>query len=152
VIEAVDADGNPLPLAESLLGGATATDVSAAYNITRVELGSGAFATTRLCFERSTGRRFAVKSICKRRLVGLSRDWTDVHKEVQVMHHLAGHPNMVELVDTFEDNAYVHLVMELCSGGCILERVMEEVRWLTYAKRLLGPADQASAEADQSHC
>jgi hypothetical protein len=35
---------------------------------------------------------------------------------------------MVRLLDTFEDNEYVHLVMELASGGCVLERVMEEVR------------------------
>jgi len=40
----------------------------------------------------------------------------------------AGHPNIVRLVDSYEDDASVHLVMELCSGGELLERLMERVR------------------------
>jgi len=127
VIQAVGADGSPLPLTVSLLGDALATDVTAKYTITGVVLGSGAFATTRLCLDRLTGQhRLACKSIVKKRLAGLSKDWADVQKEIQVMLHLRGHPNMVQLIDSFEDEGYVHLVMELCAGGCILERVMEE--------------------------
>ena len=72
------------PLAVSLLGGAVATDVGARYTLTDEVLGSGAFATVRVCVERATGRRRAVKSVVKARVQGLSRDWADVRREVQV--------------------------------------------------------------------
>ncbi len=33
------------------------------------------------------------------------------------MQHLSGHPNIVELIATYEDKKYIHLVMEYCGGG-----------------------------------
>ncbi|KAJ6841727.1 calcium-dependent protein kinase 1 [Iris pallida] len=41
------------------------------------------------------------------------------------MHHLTGHRNIVELKDVFEDRAAVHLVMELCEGGELFERIVQ---------------------------
>ncbi|GBF87805.1 calcium-dependent kinase-like protein [Raphidocelis subcapitata] len=116
------------PLARSLLGAPLASDVGAHYRLTSTELGRGAFAAAWLGVERATGRRVAVKSIPKSRLEGLSREWADVRREVQVMHTLEGHPNMVELLGAYEDEDQVHLVMELCAGSCLLERVMAEGR------------------------
>jgi hypothetical protein len=39
-----------------------------------------------------------------------------------------GHPHIIALEDAFEDEAHVHLVMELCEGGSLLEAVMARVR------------------------
>ena len=36
-------------------------------------------------------------------------DVEDVRREVQIMHHLKGHENIVTLVGAFEDKANVHL-------------------------------------------
>lgn len=44
------------------------------------------------------------------------------------MHHLSGHANMVTVLDAFETEEFVHIVMELCDGGCILEKVIDQVR------------------------
>ena len=33
------------------------------------------------------------------------------------MHHLAGHPNVIQIVGAYEDVVVVHVVMELCAGG-----------------------------------
>ena len=44
---------------------------------------------------------------------GVSRtaeDVEDVRREVQIMHHLEGHPNIVKIVGAFEDKHSVHLV------------------------------------------
>jgi hypothetical protein len=41
--------------------------------------------------------------------------------------HRPGHPNVLRLVDAFEDDGCVHLVMELCSGGEVLERLVSKV-------------------------
>ena len=40
------------------------------------------------------------------------------------MHHLAGHPNVVALLDAFEDDEHVHLVTELCEGPCLLDEAV----------------------------
>lgn len=50
----------------------------------------------------------------------------DVRREVQIMHHLAGQPNIVELKGAYEDKQAVHLVMELCAGGELFDRIIEK--------------------------
>ena len=40
------------------------------------------------------------------------------------MHHLAGHPNVVKLRGAYEDKQHVHLIMELCSGGELFDRIV----------------------------
>lgn len=51
-------------------------------------------------------------------------DIDDVRREVQIMHHLAGDPNVVKLKGAYEDKAAVHLVMELCAGGELFDRIV----------------------------
>ncbi|GJX65205.1 fanconi anemia group J protein [Tanacetum coccineum] len=60
--------------------------------------------------------QFACKLIAKRKLV-TDDDVVDVRKEVEIMHHLSGHPNVVSIKGAYEDSYDVHLVMELCCGG-----------------------------------
>ncbi|CAA6667322.1 unnamed protein product [Spirodela intermedia] len=40
------------------------------------------------------------------------------------MRHLPSHPNIVSLKDTYEDDSAVHLVMELCEGGELFDRIV----------------------------
>lgn len=40
------------------------------------------------------------------------------------MHHLTGQPNIVELKGAYEDKHSVHLVMELCAGGELFDRII----------------------------
>lgn len=42
------------------------------------------------------------------------------------MHHLKGHKHIVTLIDAYEDKHDVHLVMELCSGGELFDRIVAE--------------------------
>lgn len=51
-------------------------------------------------------------------------DIEDVRREVQIMHHLNGHPNIVKLMGAYEDKHDVHLVLELCSGGELFDRIV----------------------------
>ncbi len=41
----------------------------------------------------------------------------DVRREVQIMHHLAGHPNVTLLKGAYEDRHHVHLVRLLHIGA-----------------------------------
>ncbi|GFZ18720.1 calcium-dependent protein kinase 2 [Actinidia rufa] len=42
------------------------------------------------------------------------------------MHHLSEHPNVVRIKDTYEDPLYVHIVMELCAGGELFDRIVDK--------------------------
>ena len=88
------------------------------------KLGQGQFGTTFLCVEKGTGKEYACKSIAKRKLV-TDEDVEDVRREVQIMHHLAGHPNVVSIKGAFEDAVAVHVVMELCAGGELFDRIIQ---------------------------
>lgn len=39
------------------------------------------------------------------------------------MRHLVGHPNIVVLKSALEDKTHVHLVLELCAGGELFDRI-----------------------------
>ncbi|GMJ00868.1 calcium-dependent protein kinase 17 [Hibiscus trionum] len=97
-------------------------DVRSIYYI-GTELGRGQYGVTYLCTHKATGEQFACKTIAKRKLAS-KVDIDDVRKEVQIMHHLTGQPNIVELKGAYEDTHSVHLVMELCAGGELFDRII----------------------------
>lgn len=88
------------------------------------KLGQGQFGTTFLCIEKETGKEFACKSIAKRKLT-TKEDVEDVRREIQIMHHLAGHPNVISIVGAYEDAVAVHVIMELCAGGELFDRIIQ---------------------------
>ncbi|KAL6911746.1 hypothetical protein ACP4OV_000551 [Aristida adscensionis] len=88
------------------------------------KLGQGQFGTTYLCTDLATGVDYACKSIAKRKLI-TREDVEDVRREIQIMHHLAGHRNVVAIKGAYEDPQYVHIVMELCAGGELFDRIIE---------------------------
>ncbi|XP_020574919.1 LOW QUALITY PROTEIN: calcium-dependent protein kinase 1-like [Phalaenopsis equestris] len=97
-------------------------DVRETYNFGR-ELGRGQFGVTYLVTHKKTGELLACKSIATRKLVNRD-DIEDVRREVQIMHHLTGHRNIVELRGAYEDRQSVNLVMELCEGGELFDRII----------------------------
>ncbi|GMN51591.1 hypothetical protein TIFTF001_020737 [Ficus carica] len=97
-------------------------DIKEYYTLGK-ELGRGQFGVTYLCTENSTGRQYACKSISKRKLVS-KNDKEDMKREIQIMQHLSGQPNIVEFKGTYEDKQSVNLVMELCAGGELFDRII----------------------------
>ena len=97
-------------------------DVRSTYVFGR-ELGRGQFGVTYLVTHKETKRQFACKSIATRKLINRD-DIEDVRREVQIMHHMTGHRNIVELKGAYEDRHSVNLVMELCAGGELFDRII----------------------------
>ncbi|KAJ8772802.1 hypothetical protein K2173_027979 [Erythroxylum novogranatense] len=97
-------------------------DVKSIYDLDK-ELGRGQFGITYLCTEKSTGNKYACKSISRHKLVN-QKDIEDVRREILILQHLTGQPNIVEFKGAYEDRQNLHLVMELCSGGELFDRII----------------------------
>jgi hypothetical protein len=110
------------PTAEQLLHLPVGGDILERYRLGD-ELGRGEFGITYLCTDLASGERFACKSISKRRL-RTAVDIEDVRREAVIMHLLPRHPNIVALHGLYEDDNAVHLVMELCEGGELFDRIV----------------------------
>lgn len=97
-------------------------DLHANYTLGK-ELGRGQFGVTYLATNKKTNQKFACKCIAKRKLV-TAEDKEDVEREVQIMYHLAGHDNIVALHQAYEDKQNVQLLMEICEGGELFDRIV----------------------------
>ncbi|TVU01472.1 hypothetical protein EJB05_53076, partial [Eragrostis curvula] len=117
-----DAAGAPPDLG-SVLGHPT-PNLRDLYALGR-KLGQGQFGTTYLCTELATGADYACKSISKRNKLITKEDVEYVRREIQIMHHLSGHRNVVAIKGAYEDQLYVHIVMELCAGGDLFDRIIQ---------------------------
>ncbi|EMS55222.1 Calcium-dependent protein kinase 16 [Triticum urartu] len=51
----------------------------------------------------------------------------DVKREVKILKALKGHENIVHFDNAFEDDSYVYIVMELCEGGELLDRILANI-------------------------
>ncbi|XP_076910927.1 calcium-dependent protein kinase 29-like [Bidens hawaiensis] len=98
-------------------------DLKETYHIGK-ELGRGQFGVTYLCTEKANGLNYACKSIPKKKLVTI-KEMDDMRREIMLLQHLTGQPNIVEFKGAYEDETRVHLVMELCSGGELFDRIIK---------------------------
>ena len=87
------------------------------------KLGQGQFGTTYACIDIKSGKEYACKTIPKKKLISVE-DVEDVKREVAIMHHLSEVNNIVKIRKAFEDQTSVHIVMEVCSGGELFDRIV----------------------------
>ncbi|XP_015163564.1 phosphoenolpyruvate carboxylase kinase 2 isoform X1 [Solanum tuberosum] len=86
------------------------------------QIGQGRFGTVYRCFSKSTDQFFACKTIQKNLLID-STDRQCLDKEPKILQLLTGKSNILQMYKVYEDENYVHIVTELCSGGDLYKRV-----------------------------
>uniref|UniRef100_A0A7S4W394 Protein kinase domain-containing protein n=1 Tax=Alexandrium monilatum TaxID=311494 RepID=A0A7S4W394_9DINO len=91
------------------------------YDAEKWPLAQGALSEVTL---RSTGSLRTVRTVAKLR----DTDAEALKREVDVMKSLS-HPNILELLEVFEDAKSVYLVTEHCTGGTVLRRLTSEHRF-----------------------
>ncbi|GJM97451.1 hypothetical protein PR202_ga14379 [Eleusine coracana subsp. coracana] len=69
------------------------------------------------------GHTVAVKIISKAKMT-TAISIEDVRREVKILKALSGHNNLVRFYDACEDALNVYIVMELCEGGELLDRIL----------------------------
>uniref|UniRef100_A0A182Q100 non-specific serine/threonine protein kinase n=1 Tax=Anopheles farauti TaxID=69004 RepID=A0A182Q100_9DIPT len=98
------------------------------YKLTGEVLGEGAYASVQTCINIYTELEYAVKIIDK--IPGHARG--RVFREVETFHHCQGHPNILQLLEFFEDDEKFYLVFEKINGGPLLTRIQENVCFSEY--------------------
>lgn len=91
------------------------------------EVGRGHFGHTCLAKGKKgelKGQSVAVKIISKAKMTSAIAI-EDVRREVKILKALSGHKHMLKFYDAFEDANNVYLVMELCEGGELLDRILQ---------------------------
>lgn len=108
-------------------------------------LGTGGFSTVRVGTRKHDRLQVAIKTLKKfgygRGPGGhghggghrMSQAEALVKNEILVMMRIVDmvspHPNVIHLIDVYEDADAVHLVLELCSGGELFDRIVEKHRY-----------------------
>eukprot|EP01007_Sphenomonas_quadrangularis_P000961 NODE_182_length_1900_cov_85.023231_g137_i0.p1 GENE.NODE_182_length_1900_cov_85.023231_g137_i0~~NODE_182_length_1900_cov_85.023231_g137_i0.p1 ORF type:complete len:331 (+),score=59.30 NODE_182_length_1900_cov_85.023231_g137_i0:60-1052(+) len=82
-------------------------------------LGRGSFSSVRRATHKKTGQDVAVKIIDKN---SIDVKVDSLKTEVKILMNVK-HPNIVDLMDVFEDDTHVYLVMELMTGGEFFDRI-----------------------------
>jgi hypothetical protein len=78
------------------------------------KIGQGHFGLVKECIEKSTGKEYAVKIVNKTKLK--EKDFQLVINERNFM-RLIKHPNIVSLIQDYEDETYFYFVMDYFKGG-----------------------------------
>ncbi|SBT76869.1 calcium-dependent protein kinase 3, putative [Plasmodium ovale] len=91
------------------------------YNLGEQPLGKGTYGCVYKATDKLLKIQRAVKVVSKKKLKNIPR----FRQEIDIMKNL-DHPNVVKLLETFEDNEHIYLVMELCTGGELFDKIVKK--------------------------
>lgn len=91
-------------------------------------LGNGSYSICRKARHLVNGQEYAVKIVAShmRRDSLKGSTYDAATREVQMLQACGGHPNIVQLVDWYQDEAKTYLVLELLRGGELLSRIRRQ--------------------------
>jgi len=96
-------------------------------------IGYGAMSIVRLAVRRSDNYQVAIKSVSKHdilrsRKLGFSQRHLD---EWEALRMLKKNVNVIDLIDVFETNDEIHMVLEYCSGGELFDVIEKKIESTT---------------------
>jgi len=105
-------------------GGSLWKDIRSIYKFKDV-IGGGHFGTVRLAYKKNIEpkRLYAIKSISKKNIN--EKDLEEMIKEVEILSTL-DHPNIIKFMETYNDEYYFHIVMEVAKGKDVFDKIIEE--------------------------
>ncbi|KDP27071.1 hypothetical protein JCGZ_22068 [Jatropha curcas] len=130
--------------------GEEARKLSNEYEVSEI-LGRGGFSVVRRGINKSTSKHVAIKTL-KRLGAATSPSpsrttfpaWKKQQQQVsisdklltnemlvmrKIVENVSPHPNVIDLYDVYEDQNGVHLVLELCSGGELFDRIVRKDKY-----------------------
>ncbi|KAM9308234.1 serine/threonine-protein kinase DCLK3 [Gastrophryne carolinensis] len=107
-------------------------DIEKTYEIGRT-IGDGNFAVVKECRLRTTSQEYAMKIIDKTKLIGKE---DIVQNEVRIIKMLS-HPNIVKLIDDFETENEIYLILEYIKGGDLFDVISQSIKFTEHNAALM---------------
>lgn len=87
------------------------------------ELGAGTFGIVKLAINKTTGEEVAIKIIDRK---GMEEDdEVALRTEVQILSDV-DHPNVVKMIEVFDEEEFLYIILELMTGGELFDRIVEK--------------------------
>lgn len=86
------------------------------------EIGSGSYGRVYRVKNKTTGETRACKQLAKGRIANMEKFTLEINVLIQM-----DHQNIIKLYEIFEDNRYIYLVMEECTGGELFDRILDRI-------------------------
>lgn len=96
-------------------------NIQDSYKLQFSKIGEGTYGSVSLGVHKSRKVERAIKTMSKGNPKHLQR----FRQEIDIMKDM-DHPNIIKLFETFEDRRQMFLVMELCSGGELFDRIIQD--------------------------
>ena len=99
-------------------------NIEDSYEFEMKPIGTGAFGTVmkgRVKGQKSEESWRAIKKIPKKKVT----DKVEFLNEIEILRKL-DHPNIIKLYETFEDDRYIYMITELCTGGELFDKIIEK--------------------------
>ncbi|CDU16485.1 CAMK/CDPK protein kinase [Plasmodium yoelii 17X] len=91
------------------------------YNLSEEPLGKGTYGCVYKATDKLLKIQRAVKVVSKKKLKNIPR----FRQEIDIMKNL-DHPNVIKLLETFEDEEQIYLIMDLCTGGELFDKIIKK--------------------------
>ena len=101
------------------------TDIESDYKYLEI-LGTGSFGEVKKARHILTNELRAIKILYKKEFTKKERE--EILIEVQIMAFL-DHPNVINIYEFYENKNYLYIVMELCEGGELFDKIKEFKRF-----------------------
>ena len=93
------------------------------YHIQKT-LGAGNFASVKLAICKTSGLKYALKCIDRRKMVGGSARAEAVRDEINILQSVS-HPNIIKIHKNYETESTIFLVLELVEGGELFDFIVK---------------------------
>jgi len=94
--------------------------IESVYDMDKKKLGEGSYGSVCKAKHKALNVKRAIKTIPKAQMKNIER----FKQEIAIM-KMMDHPNIIKLYESFEDHRNIYLVMELCLGGELFDRIIE---------------------------
>ncbi len=88
-------------------------------------LGKGNFAKVHLAQRKRDSKSFAIKTIEKTKILENPRNMLSMHREITILRKI-DHPNVIKMHEVYENDLYVHLVLEYLKGGELFQKLQSK--------------------------
>jgi len=90
------------------------------YDVVPKPLASGSYGAVHLCTHKLTKEKRAVKIVPKYKIASVD----NFLNEIELL-RMVDHPQIIRMYEWFEDKSNIYIVMDLCDGGELFDKISE---------------------------